>query len=223
MASRPMDKSTPDGFDDAILAMATESGSAGHLYASGEAFLRGRHAMRNLADAIHHFGYLHGRHPGMIANARAHTAATEAKDWFAAAIDGFAKERAYLARLVVAVGPSPSTPGQAESEAALSSQYHALEMLSQSDRTGCAFGAAVALVLDWTTIRTTLDQAAERFGIIPPNCDLPMQDETLATLRAVATTPSIERAAAFGAQQLFVQHRGLWDLLEARHIARGDY
>lgn len=223
MASRPMDKSAPDGLDEAIMAMASGSGSAGHPYASGEAFLRGRHAMRNLADAIHHFGYLHGRHPGIVANARARTPDPHAADWFATAIDGFAKERAYVARLVVAVGPTPSTPGQAESEAALSGQYHALEMLSQSDRTGCAFGAAIALVLDWTAIRTTLDQAAERFGIIPPHCDLPMRDATLETLRAVATTPAIERAASFGAQQLFVQHRGLWDLLEARHIARGDY
>ncbi len=223
MASRPMDKNAPCGFENAILAMATDNGSAGHPYASGEAFLRGHHAMRNLADAIHHFGYLHGRHPGMVANARARAQAPVVDDWFAEAIEGFAKERAYLARLVVAVGPSPSTPGQAESEAALSGQYHALDMLSQSDRMGCAFGAAVALVLDWTAIRTTLDQAADRFGIIPPQCDLPMRDATLAALRALATTPAVERAASFGAQQLFMQHRGLWDLLEARHIARGDY
>ncbi len=30
----------------------------------------------------------------------------------------------------------------------------------------------------------------------------------------------LERAMLFGAQQLFAQHRGLWDLLEARASAR---
>jgi hypothetical protein len=35
-----------------------------------------------------------------------------------------------------------------------------------------------------------------------------------------AGTPAIERAILFGAQQLLVQHRGLWDLLEARAEAR---
>jgi hypothetical protein len=32
--------------------------------------------------------------------------------------------------------------------------------------------------------------------------------------------PSAERAMQFGAQQLLLQHRGLWDLLEARRDAR---
>jgi hypothetical protein len=35
--------------------------------------------------------------------------------------------------------------------------------------------------------------------------------------------PAMERAISFGAQQLFSQHRGLWDLLEARCVARGDW
>jgi hypothetical protein len=30
----------------------------------------------------------------------------------------------------------------------------------------------------------------------------------------------MERAMLFGAQQVFAQHRGLWDLLEARTSAR---
>ena len=37
-----------------------------------------------------------------------------------------------------------------------------------------------------------------------------------------AETPGIERAILFGAQQLLIQHRGLWDLLETRHSARRD-
>ena len=100
---------------------------------------------------------------------------------------------------------------------------HALEMLSHSDRLGCAFGAAAALVLDWAAIRTVMDRAAERFGLNPPRCDLPCADETAAAIRAVAAAPGPERALSFGAQQLFAQHRGLWDLLESRQAARGEY
>jgi hypothetical protein len=32
-----------------------------------------------------------------------------------------------------------------------------------------------------------------------------------------------DRALAFGGEQLLLQHRGLFDLLEARASARGDY
>jgi hypothetical protein len=36
-------------------------------------------------------------------------------------------------------------------------------------------------------------------------------------------SPAMERAISFGAQQILAQHRGLWDLLEARQLARGEY
>jgi hypothetical protein len=36
----------------------------------------------------------------------------------------------------------------------------------------------------------------------------------------VSESASFERAMSFGAQQLLAQHRGLWDLLEARKAAR---
>lgn len=222
MASRAMEDKATGGLSAVIIALAAEDGSAAHGYANGEDLLRGRHATRNLADAIHHFGYLHGRHPGVVASALPKTPDLAA-DWFRAAVDGFDQERAFLTKLVVAVGPTPSTPGQAECEAALTGQHHALEMLSHSDRLGCAFGAAAALVLDWAAIRTVMDRAAERFGLIPPRCDLPCAEETAAAIRAVASGPGPERALSFGAQQLLAQHRGLWDLLESRQAARGEY
>ncbi|MGZ8285400.1 MAG: DUF6975 family protein [Allosphingosinicella sp.] len=33
--------------------------------------------------------------------------------------------------------------------------------------------------------------------------------------------PQVQRALLFGAQQILVQHHGLWDLLEARQQSRG--
>lgn len=223
MASRAMEDNATGGLPAVIIALAAQDGSASHEFTSGEMLLRGRHATRNLADAIHHFGYLHGRHPGIVASAFAKTPNSETKDWFEVAIDGFDQERSYLTKLVVAVGPTPSTPGQAECEAALTGQHHALEMLSHSDRLGCAFGAAAAMLLDWTAIRVVMDRAAERFGLIPPRCALPTPDETAAAIRAIAASPAAERALSFGAQQLLAQHRGLWDLLESRQAARGEY
>lgn len=223
MASRAMEENATGGLPAVIIALAAQDGSAGHAYASGEDLLRGRHATRNLADAIHHFGYLHGRHPGIVGAALPKTPEPGVRDWFQKAMDSFELERSYLTKLVVAVGPTPSTPGQSECEAALASQHHAIDMLSNSDRLGCAFGAAAALVLDWGAIRTVMDRAAERFGLIPPRCDLPVADETAAAIRAITGSPSAERATSFGVQQLLAQHRGLWDLLEARNAARGDY
>jgi hypothetical protein len=45
-------------------------------------------------------------------------------------------------------------------------------------------------------------------------------------LRVIADecdTPASERALAFGGEQMLLQNRGLFDLLEARAVARGDY
>jgi hypothetical protein len=131
-----------------------------------------------------------------------------------------ATERAYLVRIVAAAGPLPSTPGHAESEAAAHAQRHALDMLAQSDRAGCAAGAALALAIDWATIREVLDAVARRLGLTIPVSTLPLAEETVSVVDALTREPSMERAMLFGAQQVFAQHRGLWDLLEARTSAR---
>ena len=201
-----------------IAALASADGSTTHpmprLLAAPQM------AVRDLADAVHALCALHGRHPGVIDHALEHSGLSAAQDWLESAAAAFTGERAYLAQLTAASGPLPSTPGQAESEAAITAQRHALDMLAQSDRTGCATGAAIALVLDWAAIRETLDVAARRFGIDPPASTLPDGFETASLVSALADTPAIERAMAFGAQQLLAQHRGLWDLLESRASAR---
>jgi hypothetical protein len=70
------------------------------------------------------------------------------------------------------------------------------------------------------TCRTVLDAAAVRFGVEPPPY-MAGDIGTVATLAdAFAGSAAIQRALLFGAQQVLLQHRGLWDVLEARHQAR---
>lgn len=196
-------------------------GGKSHPYIAGQIFARGREAARDLADAVHFISSLHAGRPGLIDLALARAEAGEARNWLDAAAEGFTEERAYLMRAVVAAGPLPSTPGQDRSEAAVTGQRHALEMLAQSERTGCALGAAIALVLDWRAIRAVIDAAAQRFGVTLTPPALPSARQTLAVADAVDSV-GIERAIVFGAQQLLTQHRGLWDLLEARSEARAE-
>ncbi|MEN2785478.1 DUF6975 family protein [Sphingomonas qilianensis] len=177
-------------------------------------------AVRDLSDAIHAWCWLHGRQPGLIEYAIQTNAQPLAQEWLIEAAAGFAAERSYLARLVAAAGHQPSTPGQAESEAAVLGQRHALDMLAQSERTGCATGAAIALVIDWAAIRVPLDAAARRFGVEPAPFPLPLDSEIETVVLSLGQSPAIERAMAFGAQQLLAQHRGLWTLIEARASAR---
>jgi hypothetical protein len=199
-------------------SLAGSDGSATHSYL--RRLTDGIEPLRDLTDAVHYVCLLHGRHPGVIDHALEHARLPIESGWIEAAADAFADERAYLVRLVAAAGPLPSTPGHAESEAAASAQRHALDMLSQSDRAGCATGAAVALAIDWTAIRAMLDVAAHRFGVVPPLSSLPLAEETVSVVDALARECAIERAMLFGAQQVYAQHRGLWDLLEARAGAR---
>ncbi|WP_374943630.1 hypothetical protein [Sphingomonas sp.] len=170
--------------------------------------------LRDLGDLCHALCAVHGKRPDMIEGALEASADPVERDWLADAAGGFADERHYLARLVAAAGPLPSTPGQAECEAAFVGLRHAFAMLARSGRSGCAIGAIEALVMEWRVIRPILDRAADRFHVAGATCAMP------ATFADIQTTAGQERAMAFGAQQLLVQHRGLWDLLESRSAAR---
>jgi hypothetical protein len=125
--------------------------------------------------------------------------------------------------LTSAVGPLPSTPGAAETEASLVAARHALETLAMSERNGCALGAATALVGDWWPIRRLLDRAASRVGTESPAPSLPDEASVVAIVDHGAEAPAAARALAFGGEQLLLQHRALFDLLEARAEARGEY
>lgn len=202
-------------------ALTASDGSIAHPWL--QRLVAGGEPARDLADAAHYLCVLHGRHPGVIDHALDHARLPVERGWLEAAAEAFAVERAYLVRIVAAAGPLPSTPGQAESEAAAHAQQHAIDMLAQSDRTGCATGAALALGLDWEAIREVLDAAAHRLGITPPVCSLPPAEETVTVVDALVREMSVERAMLFGAQQMFAQHRGLLDLLEARASARANH
>jgi hypothetical protein len=199
-------------------ALVASDGSANHPYL--QRLARNEEPLRDLSDAVHHICLLHGRHPGVIDHALGHARLGIERDWLEAGADAFVIERAFLVRIVAAAGPMPSTPGHAETEAATAAQRHAMDMLAQSDRAGCATGAAIALAMDWAVIREALDAAGERLGLTPPPSQLPLAEETVTVVDTLVREGVLERAMLFGAQQLFAQHRGLWDLLEARASAR---
>lgn len=156
----------------------------------------------------------------MIAVAQARSTHPVAREWFAVAAAGFASERDWLSRLVSAAGPLPSTAGQTESENAIATQRHALEMLAASERAGVATGAASALVFDWHRLRPTLEAVARRLYVESAPTRLPSLKASQALLEATPVPAAAERGFLFGAQQLLAQHRGLWGLVDARASAR---
>lgn len=206
------------GASGTLTALVAADGSASHRFLSR--LTTGIAPMRDLADVVHMICLLHARHPDVVEQAASHSREPATAGWMAQAAEGFAAERAFIVRLVAAAGPLPSTPGQAQSEAAVAAQRHALDMLAQSDRTGCADGTAIALVLDWPSIRGLLDIAAGRLGLDSPESLLPPVHESATVIDALASTLPAERAMLFGAQQMLAQHRGIWDVLEARASAR---
>jgi hypothetical protein len=205
----------------ALLAACVEGqGSAAHSWPASPELANPPEGSRNLADLLHFLCILHGRYPGVVDHAAARTAEPEARRWLAEAAYAFAGERAYLARLAVAAGPLPSTPGAADSDSAVQAQRHALEMLAGSERNGCALGAAMAVILDWSVIRRPLDTAARRLGIEVPAFAAADPARIAAVADGFAGSPPALRALLFGAQQILVQHYGLWELLESRARAR---
>lgn len=199
-------------------ALIASDGSGTHPHL--RRLIDGSLPLSDIADAAHFVCGLHGRRPGVVDHAQARARLPLERDWIEAACEAFALERGFLVRLAAAAGPLPRTPAQAESTAAAQAQRQALDTLAQSDRAGCATGAAMALLMDWLPVRAMLDAAADRLGATAPAATLPPAAETFSVIDALARQPAMERAMLFGAQQLLAQHRCLWDLLEARAGAR---
>ena len=208
---------------EAQLARVAGEGCGRHAHLNSLVEASGRHSGRDLADAVHLLCSLHGHYPGLIEIALQRCPKGEAGEWLSRASDAFERERLYLVRLTAAVGPMPSTPGAAETEASLLAARHALETLATSERDGCALGAATALVGDWWPIRRVLDRAAARAGTETPPPSLPDEALFVEIIGFSATSPASCRALAFGGEQMLLQHRALFDLLEARAEARGEY
>ena len=213
----------PGSVAEAQLARVAGEGSARHPYLNALLEASGPYAASDLADAIHLLCSLHGRYPGLIEIALQRCPNTDAKSWLDHAAEAFERERLYVVRLTAAVGPLPSTPGAAETEASLVAARHALETLAQSERNGCALGAATSLVGDWWPIRRLLDRASARVGLECPAPSLPDEASIVDVIRRSSETPASERALSFGGEQLLLQHRALFDLLEARSAARSAF
>ncbi|MBA3942693.1 MAG: hypothetical protein C0520_15930 [Sphingopyxis sp.] len=201
-------------------ALVASEGTGAHSHIRAGELSNGANAMRNLADAAHFLCLLHGRYPGVIDNAARKAVDPASRQWMSEAANAFAQERAFLSRVAAAVGPVPSTQGQAQCEAAVAAQRKAIDMLAESDRHGCAVGAAIALTLDWRTIRVLLDISAQRLEMNVPRCTLPDLRDTARLAATIGESSAVERAMMFGAQQLIAQHGGLWDLMAARAASR---
>ncbi len=215
--------SAPSDVANLFVELLASEGTAAHAYC-GPVVLGDRQGfVRDLvdfADFVHLVTLLHGQVPGLIDHAASRTVEVSARDWLLQALQAFAVEREYLSKLCVAVGPLPSTSGHHETSTIIAQQRHAIEMLAQSDRRGCAFGTAVTMVLEWDAIRAILDAGAVRLGIEPPPRRLPTKAETYKLLDILPDPERMTRAMMFGATQLLGQHSGMWDLLEARADVR---
>ena len=208
---------------EAQLARVAGDGCVRHPHLNALLESSGPHSGRDLADAVHLLCSLHGQYPGLVEMALQRCPSGEAQEWLSRASESFERERLYLVRLTSAVGPLPSTPAAAETEASLVAARHALETLAFSERRGCALGAATALIGDWWPIRRLLDRAASRAGLECPAPSLPDEASIIEVIHRASDSPASERALGFGGEQLLLQHRALFDLLEARAEARGDY
>lgn len=219
-STQPRPLSRPGTIAEVLDTLVASEGTGAHGHVKSGVLSQGKDAMRNLADAVHFLCVLHGRHPGIVDSAARRAIDKASRLWLDEAAAAFAQERGFLSQIASAVGPVPSTQGQAQCETAVAAQRRALDMLAESDRHGCALGAAIALTLDWRTIRVLLDISAQRLDLAPPRCNLPDLRDTARLANGIADTPAVERAMSFGAQQLVDQHRGLWDLMAARAQSR---
>lgn len=201
-----------------IATLAVSKGCAQHRYV--RQLTAPNAAARDVADAVHAICAVHGRTTDLFELAARCPGPDLDPRWLSDAASAFVEERAYLVAMTAAVGPLPSTPRQADSDSAFAALRHAFDILATSGRTGCAAGAAIALMIDWQTFRTVLDTAADHLGVEAPSMELPDEAAIAEICTAVTATPAVNRAMCFGARQTFTQHHTLFDLIEARATAR---
>ncbi len=91
----------------AQLARVEAEGSADHPHRLALITASGPHSARDLADCVHLFCSLYGRHPGLIELALNNCPAGPVRDWLREASDAYERERLYLVRLT-AVGRAPA-------------------------------------------------------------------------------------------------------------------
>ncbi len=209
------------GLSDGLMAMVAEQGSAAHpMIIRACANYRALNSAA-VSDIAHHLCVLHGRYPSIIDHAALKIVDEVARDWILKTSQAFAAERGFLARLTVAAGPVPSSPGDEKSASAIAMQSRAFEMLATSDRDGCAAGAAIAFSQDWQAIRLLLEGIAMRLGLDAPENFFPAEDKNRKLIDDLAEKGiAAQRAIHFGADQILAQQRGFWDLLAARETAR---
>lgn len=203
-----------------MVSLVAGEGSAAHPWLHSAELNASPSATRNIADLVHLFSMLHGRMPGLVETAASQNCWIGADAFLRETVSGFAAERVYLADLIAAAGPAPSTAGDSGTVCAINAQYYSLATLARSERFGCAIGAVVALVLDWQPIRAVLDGAADRLGLAIALSQLPDEEACRAQLAAMPDRPRLDRTLAFGARQLLTHHTGLLDYLTVRAEAR---
>src|SRR3546814_11442380 len=64
-----------------LLGCAAAQGSAAHAWLTSDPLLKGPDAARNLADAVHFLGALHGRYPGVVDHASNRCVDAGARRW----------------------------------------------------------------------------------------------------------------------------------------------
>lgn len=217
----------PTAFAADTLALIGSLDSSHHSYIQALTSGTGTPTRDAHADLLHFLGILHGRQPSVIEVSAAGLGGRSLPpmdEWLAKAGASFEHERQWLAQLVIAAGPPAARAGLTAAEQVVRAQRDAMLTLAGSDRVGCAFGAAVALLIDWGAIRTLLSVCEEQ---ITGSTTLPVGWEestpspalTHAALAASGQTAAMRRALLFGVTQMLTQHRALWDLLDARRTS----
>ncbi len=207
-------------FAAAIIGALRDGGAGGrHLSALADGAVE--RPLQAVADTAHFLVILHGQLPSVLEIAGA-GAQEPAASWLRLGCEAFDADRRWIARLAAMTGGALDLQGLTSAEQIVRDQRDAMLTLAGSNRTGCAIGAAVTLMIDWQTIRVQLPMAAQRLGydrsaLAGAPWPLGMALESLAS---VAEDIRARRAIEFGAVQVASLHAQLFDLLEARHAAR---
>ena len=211
---------------EAQLARVAGDGCARHPYLAMHCWrLPDRTSGRDLADAVHLLCSLHGRYPGLIELALADCVRRDPPRTGSSRASRSVRARAAL--------PRPGDLRRRPAAKHAGRRRDRIEPVRGAPRARNARAIPNARAARWarrprwsaTGGRSAGCSTAPRPapGLECPAPSLPDEASVVGVIGGACDDSASDRALAFGGEQLLLQHRALFDLLEARAEARGDY
>lgn len=174
----------------------------------------------DVADLAHALTVTHGGLPNIFDLASLRSDAQSLRNHLVTCSNSFQDWRRFLSALTSKAGPAPSLTDDAAHMVSLVQTKQGIQLLGESERKGCAIGAAFAMLNDWQIVLPESFKFAARLDIVEGIALPPRTSAIIEEMECLEPSAAELRAMSFGADQFYQLNDAFFRHLEARRKAR---